>query len=91
MYLSLTNTQAERGLRIIEMSLPALPLPLASLVLEIAVGDFTRKLIPDARERPDSCLKNVAQVNKSWCQLAQQLIKQFDQETLEIQVIQGVP
>ncbi|KAG3251938.1 hypothetical protein PI124_g3472 [Phytophthora idaei] len=70
-------------------SLPSLPLSIVSVVMEFAVYGYSQDLFPSKRSHPRKHLKDVAMVSKSWLQPVQQLMTQYEQETMETQLKTG--
>ncbi|ETK80102.1 hypothetical protein F441_14376 [Phytophthora nicotianae CJ01A1] len=70
-------------------TLPSLPLSVFSLVMEFAVYGYSQDLFPAKRSHPREHLKDVAMVSKSWLQPVKQLMKQYEQETMEIHLETG--
>ncbi|KUF80570.1 hypothetical protein AM587_10011217 [Phytophthora nicotianae] len=66
------------------MSLPSLPLPLFSLVLEFALFSYTPKLGPMRRECPGEYLYEVALVSKSWYQAVDELAARYRRDTMQL-------
>lgn len=67
-------------------SLPSLPLPLFSLVLEFAVYGFSQELNPDNTRRslPAKALLEVALVSKSWLQPVEELVARYQRDTMQL-------
>ncbi|KAF4135606.1 hypothetical protein GN958_ATG15198 [Phytophthora infestans] len=70
-------------------SLPSLPLSVYSLVMEFALYDYSHDLFPSKRSHPRKHLKDVAMVSKGWLQPVKQLMTQYEQDTMEVQLRTG--